>query len=331
MMFQNMIDIQYLLTLSPRLDRFKKKSNNLYNFRCPYCGDSQKKQSKARGFVYTVKNEYFYKCHNCSKGTTLGKLIEHIDPQLYREYVIAKYKGGKTKEPEFHFKPVRFDDKNLSGLTRYDKLEKDHPALQFAKTRHLTEFLDRIYFCPKFYAWVNSLIPNKFQTGLVNSKDHPRVVLPFFGVDNNMFAFQGRAFGNEEPRYITIKLDENKRRIFGLDRLDVNKKVYVVEGPIDSLFLPNAIAAAGADLNINLPNAVYILDNEPRNKQIVEKIQQLILKNKKVCIFPKSLKHKDINDMVMAGMSVAEIQTIIDSNTFSKLSAQQQLNNFKEV
>ena len=187
------------------------------------------------------------------------------------------------------------------------------------------------YFCPKFYAWVNSLIPNKFQQGLVNSVDHPRVVLPFFDVNNNMFAFQGRAFGKEDPRYITIKLDENKRRIYGLDRLDVNKKVYVVEGPIDSLFLPNAIAAAGADLNINLPNAVYILDNEPRNKQIVDKIQQLILNNKKVCIFPKSLKHKDINDMVMAGMSVAEIQTIIDNNTFSKLSAQQQLNNYKEV
>ena len=94
-----------------------------------------------------------------------------------------------------------------------------------------------------------------------------------------MFAFQGRAFGKEEPRYITIKLDENKRRIYGLDRLDVNKKVYVVEGPIDSLFLPNSIAAAGSDLNINLPNAVYILDNEPRNKQIVDKIQQLILNN----------------------------------------------------
>ena len=326
-----MIDIQYLLTLSPRLDRFKKKSNNLYNFRCPYCGDSQKKQSKARGFVYSMKNEYFFKCHNCSKGTTLGKLIEHIDPQLYREYVIAKYKGGKVKEPEFTFKPVVFPDRNLSGLTRFDKLEKDHPAHQFTKTRQLTEFLDRIYFCPKFYAWVNSLIPNKFQQGLVNSVDHPRVVLPFFDVNNNMFAFQGRAFGKEDPRYITIKLDENKRRIYGLDRLDVNKKVYVVEGPIDSLFLPNAIAAAGADLNINLPNAVYILDNEPRNKQIVDKIQQLILNNKKVCIFPKSLKHKDINDMVMAGMSVAEIQNIIDSNTFSKLSAQQQLNNYKEV
>ena len=175
-----MVDIQYLLTLSPRLDRFKKKSNNLYNFRCPYCGDSQKKQSKARGFVYSMKNEYFYKCHNCSKGTTLGKLIEHVDPQLYKEYVIQKYKGGKRDTFEYDFKPVRFDDKKLKGLTRFDKLDKDHPALNFIKQRRLDQFLDRIYFCPKFYAWVNTLIPNKFQSSLVNSMDHPRVVLPFF-------------------------------------------------------------------------------------------------------------------------------------------------------
>ena len=92
-----MIDVQYLYNISPRLDRFKKKSRNLFNFRCPYCGDSKKNKSKARGFVYAVKNEYFYKCHNCSKGTTPGKLIEYIDPQLYKQYVIEKYKSGNNR------------------------------------------------------------------------------------------------------------------------------------------------------------------------------------------------------------------------------------------
>ena len=325
------IDIKYIGLLSPKLEQFKKKNDGLYNFRCPYCGDSQKRQSKARGFIYSMKNEYFYKCHNCSKGTTLGKLIEYIDPQLYKQYVIDKYKGGKTKEIKYNFKPVKFDDNKLKGLTRFDRLDKDHPALQFAEKRKLTKFLDRIYFCPKFYAWVNSLIPNKFQSSLVNSMDHPRVVLPFFGVDSKMFAFQGRAFGKEEPRYITIKLDENKRRIFGLDRLDINKKIYVVEGPIDSLFLPNCLAVAGADMNMSLRNAVYIFDNEPRNKQIVDKMQQLIFLNKEICIFPKSLKYKDINDMIIGGLTQVEIRSIIDNNTFSKLSAQQKINDWKEI
>ena len=328
-----MIDIQYLYNISPQLDRFKKKSRNLFNFRCPYCGDSQKNKSKARGFVYAVKNEYFYKCHNCSKGTTLSKLIEHIDPQLHKEYIIEKYKTGNnntTKEPEFKFEPVKFDDKALKELTRLDTIP-DHPAYKmFVEKRCLQNYHDKLYVSWNFYAWVNSIIPNKFPN---IKEDHPRVVIPFLDVDNKMFAFQGRAFGDEQPKYITIKLDEKKRRIYGLDTLDVNKKTYITEGPIDSLFLPNAIAVAGSDLEIKTlkRKAVYVFDNEPRNGEIVNKIKKLIEKNYKICLWPKSLKYKDINDMIIAGMTPVEVQGIIDNNTFSKLSAHQQLNDWKEV
>ena len=328
-----MIDVQYLYNISSRLDRFKKKSRNLFNFRCPYCGDSKKNKSKARGFVYAVKNEYFYKCHNCSKGTTLGKLIEYIDPQIYKQYVIEKYKSGNNntvQEPEFKFEPVKFDDKTLKDLTRFDKIP-NHPAYKmFIENRHLKDYHDKLYVTWHFYDWVNKLIPNKFPNV---KEDHPRVIIPFLDVDNKMFAFQGRAFGDEEPKYITIKLDENKRRIYGLDRLDINKTIYITEGPIDSLFLPNAIAVAGSDLEIqNLKRkAVYVFDNEPRSIEIVNKMKKLIEKNYNICIWPKSLKYKDINDMVMSGMTPVEIQSIIDNNTFSKLSAHQQLVNWKEV
>ena len=328
-----MIDLQYLYNISPRLDRFKKKSRNLFNFRCPYCGDSKKNKSKARGFVYAVKNEYFYKCHNCSKGTTLGKLIEYIDPQIYKQYVIEKYKSGNNntvQEPEFKFEPVKFDDKALKDLTRFDKIP-NHPAYKmFIDKRRLNDYHDRLYVTWHFYDWVNKLIPNKFP---VIKEDHPRAIIPFLDIDNKMFAFQGRAFGDEQPKYITIKLDEKKRRIYGLDKLDVNKTIYITEGPIDSLFLPNAIAVAGSDLEIkNLKRkAVYVFDNEPRNREITQKMEKLIEKNYNICIWPKSLKYKDINDMIMSGMSPVEIQSIIDNNTFSKLSAHQQLVNWKEV
>ena len=328
-----MIDVQYLYNISSRLDRFKKKSRNLFNFRCPYCGDSKKNKSKARGFVYAVKNEYFYKCHNCSKGTTLGKLIEYIDPQLYKQYVIEKYKSGNNntvQEPEFKFEPVKFDDKTLKDLTRFDKIP-NHPAYKmFIDKRRLNDYHDKLYVTWHFYDWVNKLIPNKFPN---IKEDHPRAIIPFLDVDNKMFAFQGRAFGDEEPKYITIKLDENKRRIYGLDRLDINKTIYITEGPIDSLFLPNAIAVAGSDLEVKKlkRKAVYVFDNEPRNREITQKMEKLIEKNYNICIWPKSLKYKDINDMVMSGMTPVEIQGIIDNNTFSKLSAHQQLVNWKEV
>jgi len=328
-----MIDVQYLYNISPRLDRFKKKSRNLFNFRCPYCGDSKKNKSKARGFVYAVKNEYFYKCHNCSKGTTLGKLIEYIDPQIYKQYVIEKYKSGNNntvQEPEFKFEPVKFDDKALKDLTRFDKIP-NHPAYKmFIDKRRLNDYHDRLYVTWHFYDWVNKLIPNKFP---VIKEDHPRAIIPFLDIDNKMFAFQGRAFGDEQPKYITIKLDEKKRRIYGLDKLDVNKTVYITEGPIDSLFLPNAIAVAGSDLEVQTlkQKATYVFDNEPRSIEIVNKMKKLIEKNYNICVWPKSLKYKDINDMVIAGMTPVEVQSIIDNNTFSKLSAHQQLNNWKEV
>ena len=73
------IDIKFLNLLSTRLPKFKRKSDNLFNFRCPHCGDSQKSASKARGFVYRKKNDMFFKCHNCGMGQTLGNLIKFLD------------------------------------------------------------------------------------------------------------------------------------------------------------------------------------------------------------------------------------------------------------
>ena len=200
----------------------------------------------------------------------------------------------------------------------------------FIKQRKLEEHTDKLYVVWNFYQWVNKLIPNKFPS---IKEDHPRVIIPFYDINKKVFAFQGRAFGDEQPRYISIKLDENKRRIYGLERLDTNKKIYITEGPLDSLFLPNAIAVAGSDLEINSlkKRSVYVFDNEPRSTIIINKMKKLIEKNYNICIWPKSLKYKDINDMIIAGMSPVEIQTIIDNNTFSQLSAHQQLNNFKEV
>ena len=292
------LDIQYLHTVSYKLDRFKKKSQNLYNFRCVYCGDSQKKKTKARAYVYKVKNDMFYKCHNCGKGTTLSKLIEYVDPTLHKKYIIEKYKSGNThsiKEPEFNFKPVKFTDRVLKGLDKFSELKSDHPALNFIHKRKLEQHTDKFYFVPKFMTWVNSIIPNKFPN---IKEDHPRVVIPFYDVKGTVFAFQGRAFGKEEPKYITIKLDENKRRIYGLERLDPSKTIF---------------------------------DNEPISEIIIAKMKKLIDNNYQVFIWPKNIKDKDINDLIISGLSPVEVKKIISSNTFSKLSARQQLNNWKEI
>ena len=310
--------------LSPRLDKFKKVRDNLFNFRCPYCGDSQKSQSKARGYFYRKKNDYFYRCHNCGKGTTFGKVLEYIDTLMYKEYVMERYKGDapKTEAPEFNFAAPKFKkiDPKLENLTPINKLNGGHPARQFVESRQLPEeFYSDLYLCPKFFKW------SKIQS----QQEHPRLVIPFRDESGEVFAAQGRAFGKESPKYLTIKF-QDKPKIFGLDRVDLSRRFYVVEGPIDSMFLDNCLAVAGADFRYLPPgDTTIVLDNEPRSREIIKLMERLIHQEHELVIWPTTITQKDINDMVLA--NVQDIQTIIDNNTFSGLEATMKLAAWKRI
>ena len=147
-----------------------------------------------------------------------------------------------------------------------------------------------------------------------------------------MFAFQGRAFGKENPKYITIVLDSDRDKIYGLNNVDWNKKVYVVEGPIDSLFLDNCIATAQSDLRISKKdNAVLIPDNEPRNKEIVKQIERFINDGYSVVLWPEYVKEKDINEMILAGKSKDEVFKIINSNACSNLTAKLKFKEWRKI
>ena len=187
-----------------------------------------------------------------------------------------------------------------------------------------------IYLVHKFFTWTNELIPNKFKD-LTN--DHPRMVIPFRDADGKVFAYQGRAFGEEQPKYITIVLDQNQKKIFGLDRVDDNRNIIIVEGPIDSLFLPNCIAVAQGDLRLPQykEKSTLVFDNEPRNREIVKNIEKSVAENYNVVIWPKYVKEKDINDMIIGGKTNLEITDIIHRNTFSGLEAKTQLSYWKKV
>ena len=345
------IDIKYLNLLSTRLPKFKRKSEYLYNFRCPHCGDSQKSQTKARGFVYRKKNDMFFKCHNCGVGQTLGNLIKHLDPSMHKEYIFERFKDGKVvakkEEPEFDFTPSRLlkskekpfaeftrYDRALRQLRRFDELVQTHPAKQFVFDRQIPkEHFDKFFLATKFYEFCNEIQPGKFPD---LKHDHPRVVIPFYDRAGKFFAFQGRAFGKEQPKYITIKFDETKQKIYGLDRIDLNKPVMITEGPIDSLFLDNAIAMAGADadggITIQHQQCTMIFDNEPRNEHIVSRMIKAVDKNFNVCIWPESVREgKDINDLILSGKSATQVQKLIYNNTHSGLTALQNINNWKRI
>ena len=330
-MSSSYIDVKYINLVSVILVKFKQNHTNLWNFRCPICGDSEKHQNKRRGFIYEKKNQYFYRCHNCDYGTSFSKFLEKVNPSLHKEYLTERYKEkqyeSKTVIPKFNFTP-KFNHV-LQGLSAIDSLFDTHPAKSYLRTRKIPErYFNKLYYCTNFKEWTNKVIPNKFRS---IKQDTPRLVIPFFDSNNNVIGYQGRSFDpKDQCKYITIKFGGVENLIFGQERLDVNKKQYCVEGPLDSLFLPNCLAIAGLNFKgLKLDN-IIVLDNEKRNKQIKEALSKLIIDGYSVCIWPDNIKEKDINEMILSDMTSEEIVDVVDSNTYSGLQAKFQLSRWSK-
>ena len=329
------VDLKFINDLSGRLSQFKKKTDYLFNFRCPHCGDSQKSKTKARAYLYRVKNDMFFKCHNCGQGQNLANFIKFVDPKLYESYLLERYKKSApaTPKPKFDFKPTKFTNQTpIDDLKSIKDLPEDHPARLYCMNRKIPEkYFDKLFLSDKFMTLVNEVKPNTYKI----TKDHPRLIIPFYDTTGKVFAFQGRAFGKEQPKYLTIKLDENKQKVYGLERINFQNQVFIVEGPIDSLFVDNCLAAGGADLflknKVPNENITYIFDNEPRNKEIVKRMYKVIEQDFNVVIWPEDLQLKDVNDMIMSGLTKFELQDIISNNTYSKLSALTKLNYWKKI
>lgn len=339
------IDAKYTNILGARLRNFKQKNEYLWNYSCPVCGDSSKNKLKARGYIYRAKQDLFCKCHNCGYSTNIGNLIKYVDSNLYDQYVLERYKSGATRYnahkditplvPESAPAPDLLEDDILSPLKRLDKLKEDHPAVQYVIDRKIPKKMWKLlYFAPKFKAFTNTVSP-KFVEPIEG--EHPRMIIPYFTPAGKCFAYQGRAYGDEDPKYYTIKVDETEEKIYGLDRVDYSKRIYVVEGPIDSMFLPNAIAVSGSSFDTPtvrklLSNATIVMDNEPRNKEIVKQLEKYIEAGFSVCMYPDSVQQKDINDMILHGeMSPSEIIELINTNTYTGMEAKLRFINWRKV
>lgn len=338
------IDAKYAQMVGSRLRNFKQKSDYVWNYSCPVCGDSSKNKLKARGYIFRAKGDLFCKCHNCGHSTNIGNLIKYVDPRLYDEYVLERYKAGAVKynshKDVSKIIPQKetvnlLEDDILSSLKRLDKLEVSHPAVQYVMKRKIPRTAwHLLYFAPKFKQFTNTVTP-KFAEPIVG--DHPRMIIPYFTPAGKCFAFQGRAYGEEDPKYYTIKVDETQEKIYGLDRVDYSKRIYVVEGPLDSLFLPNSIAVSGSSFDTPtvrklLTNATIVMDNEPRNTDIVKQLEKYINLGYSVCMFPDTMQQKDINDMILhGGMNVDEIMNVINTNTHSGMEAKLRFINWRKM
>jgi transcription elongation factor Elf1 len=323
------VDLQYAQTLAGRLEQFKIRSTNPYkiNFRCPICGDSQKSRSKARGWLLERNSEFFYYCHNCSASQTFSHFLKSVDPLAFKDYFVEKF----INKPDANTKPILettkfeapvFKTSNaLKNIKKISQLNWNHPVKKYIDSRMIPAHQQyRIYYTPKFRGWINSIIPNKFENV---EKDEPRLVIPFFDEYKKMYGVSARGFDPKGVRYITIMFDD-RPKLFGLDTVDFSRQYYVVEGAIDSFFIKNSIAMAGADGNISAlknakENAVFVFDSEPRNKQIHRLMEKAIDAGYKICIWPSNVPGKDINEMYLNGLT--NVESVIKENVYKGLEA----------
>ena len=322
----DIVDSKYIGLISSRLQKFKRVKADLYNFRCPICGDSQKHKNKARGYIYPLKADMNFKCHNCGASTTFNNFLKTIDSTLHKQYVMEKFKernvgrGSIIPEPKFNFKKPVFRSK--LNLPRASEVPI---ATKYLEKRKINPNL--FYFTNEFQKWTNT---HKQTFNNIN-KDESRVIIPLHDTEKNLIGFQGRSLGPNSVKYITVMLSEDAPKIYGLDKIDETKPIFITEGPFDSTFVENSVAMCGSDLDVRTfgwSNYIWVFDNEPRNREIVERINKTIGRGDKIVIWPKQIVEKDINDMVLSGH---DIMPILKSNTYSGLEAKVKFNNWKKV
>jgi len=322
----DLIDSKYIGLISSRLQKFKKVKVDLYNFRCPICGDSQKNKNKARGYIYPVKNNTNFKCHNCGASMSLNNLIKHLDTVLHKQYTLEKFKEGHTgknfvvEEPKFTFdKPVFKKSIDLP------KASTNPVAKEYLERRKLNP--DKFYYTDKFKWWTNT----QKQTFDTIGRDDPRIIIPLYNEEKQLIGFQGRALDKSPNKYITIMIQEEAPKIYGLETIDRKLPIYVVEGPFDSTFVNNSVALCGSDGDMGYlegSDVILVYDNEPRNREIVRRIERCIERNQKVVIWPSNIIEKDINDMILSGHNV---MSVLESNTYSGLEAKIKFNIWKKI
>ena len=321
----DLVDSKYIELISSRLPKFKRVKPNLYNFRCPICGDSQKHKNKARGYVYSIKANTNFKCHNCGASMSLNNFLKELDPVIHKQYAMEKFKSGHTgrnfvaDEPTFTFEEPKF--KTKLSLPPCSEVQSGR---EYLEKRRLDP--KKFYWAEDFTGFVNSIKP----TFGSNVPKEPRIIIPLY-YNKHLIGVQGRSVNPSPVKYITTMFDDEAPKIYGLDNIRRGSPVFVTEGPFDSTFLRNSIAMCGADGDVGkwgVSTPVWVYDNEPRNKEITTRISNTIDRGESVVIWPTNIKEKDINDMVLAGH---DVQSIVESNTCSGLEANLKFTTWKKI
>mgnify|MGYP001273898382 FL=1 len=323
----DIIDSKYIGLISSRLQKFKRVKANLYNFRCPICGDSQKHKNKARGYFYQVKTNTNYKCHNCGASLSFNNFLKQIDATLHKQYILEKFKEGHAGGRNFVVEEPKFDFTKPVFKPKLDlpKASEVPMAREYLVKRRLDP--TKFYFAQKFQEWTNK----QKQTFDNIVRDECRIVIPLYDTNSELIGFQGRSLVPNSIKYITVMLNDSKPKIYGLEKVNEEKPIYIVEGPFDSTLVENSVAMCGSDIDIRTfgwSDYIWVFDNEPRNREINNRISKVIDRGDKVVIWPSHIMQKDINDMVLSDIDVS---SVLQSSTYSGLKAKVKFNNWKKI
>jgi len=325
------IDKKYVNLVSGSLEKFKWKKENLATCRCFKCGDSEKNRTKTRGYFFEHKGKYVYKCHNCGFACGVYGVLESVSPNLCKEYAFENF---REKEPE---RPIEQPKPKVESLftdlgIRLDRLNPDHKAVKYVESREIPkEKYCNFYYCNDF-----SKILRTFGK---DGRQEARLVIPFYDEAGELLGVQGRSLEDQckdSIRYITLKRQGCENLWYNLDKIDPRETVYVTEGPIDSMFIPNAVAMQGAKWMDELPEkikkskVVFVFDNEPRNEEIVNILGKYIDSGRNVVVWPEEINKKDINDLVLA-YGISRTVSLVINNVYSGLKAKMRYTYWKRV
>lgn len=319
-----MLEEVYIIQMAGQLRNFKKTNVQRYAFSCPICGDSKKETSKARGNLFMYKGEWVYHCFNCDASHKFTTFLKIAFPEFYDDYIYDNFGYSKRKK----VKPLDIKTekpvfkKNDNMLEHLKHVEENDKAWEYCRDRQIpASKILGLYYTDNFKRFVNDYaIPQKFAN---DEKPDERLVIPFYSANKTLIGLQARALYDTRVKYITIKLiPEADELLYGMDMVDPSKDVYVLEGPIDAMFIDNAVAFAGSSLHTvkGVDNPVLVWDNEPRNKEIKKIQRKAIRAGFRVVIWPKLNAYKDVNDMILNGMKIdAEY---LSRNTYQGLDAE---------
>ena len=316
------------------LQGLTKKSDSIYIARCPICGDSKKDISKKRFYILFSRKQTY--CQNCHYNNSIHGFIKENYPDVYKQYWKENFAKKRVAPPKIPKVPKEI-------LNRQEGMKKTKRILKKAKPygltdklpEHIIKYLEGRCLDPKRFMFMERYVGfvKDYQEEAIPLFSDPRIVIPYIKKSNReLYAMQGRATKEgQKPKYLTVKFTEDMGKIYNIYNIDPDKTVYVLEGPIDSMFLPNAVALSGANISDSIlkefkkfKDVVFIFDSDfvynPDIRAIIKKVISygygIYIPSKKLSI------HKDINDIVIdAGIKDKELVSEIENRTFKGIVA----------